>query len=122
MTDNDKKIIPVLRHAAARMVMNKAAITMSVQFGEGGFTITDASGMKDNRNEGKSDAGDARLLRFADENLSSAQKLMSNVVKLLNGLASQSIFPEYYSSNKYVDPNAPKVAPRNNENRRVFGM
>jgi hypothetical protein len=117
-TEADDAIIGLLQMATTRMVMKKAAFTMSVKFTEMGVTITSAHSLSDNAASGETDAGDKRLMKFSEENETSAKALMAKIVTYMNKTASEIAFAEYYASALYVDPTAAKTANYKNDQRK----
>ncbi len=97
-------VVRKLRMAAARYAMKYAAIEMSLRFSPNGFTIVDE--IKDNAEEGRTDAGATRLNLFINEMGEAAGKFMQEAVDYLNNNASVSVFDTYYNSSKYVNPTA----------------
>lgn len=115
---SEKDVIRQIRMIAARLVMWKASITMSISFDEFGFTVIDGTSARDTAQEGKKDVSDARLLKFSEESKKSADALLGNLIKYLNANASEELFSSYFSSDKYVNPSDNKTYLHENGKRK----
>lgn len=119
-TDADKAVLNLLQMAATRMAMKKAAISMSVKFTDMGVTILQAHSLSDHAASGSVDAGDNRLMKFADENETSAKALMEKIISYMNKTASETAFAEFFISSLYKDPSVAKTANFKNDQRKGF--
>lgn len=120
LTTEDKALLKILRPACARLAMKHAARELSINFGNGGFTVVDAATMKDNPEEGKADPGAGRLNNFAMEMERSGLTLLEKARQFLNANASETIFPEYFTSSLYQAPDAEIRMPYNNDEFKGF--
>jgi hypothetical protein len=111
----EKPVLRLIRMAAARLVMIKAAGVMNVRYSAGaGFTIADT--VKDSPNEGRKNADQEQLYDFKKELQLSANALLDKATSILDTGASATAFPLYYSSDKYINPHVSGMKLRSDRN------
>lgn len=98
-------VLKPLQKACAQYAMKYAAIELSLQFSEAGFTIADS--IKDTPQDGRTAASDAQLNTFKAEMEMSAMSFMDDVRTYLNANATaENDFSAYFGSSFYTDPTA----------------
>jgi hypothetical protein len=120
----DLILLKKLRGAAARWVMAAAATELNISFGDGGFTVTDSARLKDSADEGRLQANMMQVQSFIDTMQGTAMAYMQQAMKYLNETASAAVFPEFFVSELYEDPNAQRAVGRSNDQRAgifIFG-
>lgn len=120
LSAEEKELVKLLRSACARLAMKQAAEEQSLKFTTSGFTITDAATAKDNPEEGKADPGAGRLVSFAKEMEQGGGAFLEKARTYLNAKASETVFPDYFSSSFYKAPEEERPLPYNNDTRKGF--
>lgn len=100
--ESEKMVVRYIRMIAAKLAMAKACYSLNVQLTGQGFTIADK--LKDTPEEGRSGLSGKELDMFAVSMKKDAAALMERLRELLNTDASNTTFPEYFSSTKYQNP------------------
>lgn len=103
-------IVRKMQMAMARKAMKHAAIEMNIRFSANGFTIVDQ--IKENTEEGRTNAAADRLASFAKEMDASADAFMQQAVDYLNANASGSLYAAYFGSSNYSSPTATTTTPK----------
>lgn len=116
LTAEEKTILPKLRVVAMRVAMRYAAITMYLKFSTRGFTIIEEQ--EHGITEGELQAKETQITRFIKNMEQESDKEISNVLTYMNSKASATVFPIFFSSSLYEDPN--ETHGINNENYTGF--
>lgn len=117
-SDLEKELIAMLRMAAIHKALELASIRLSMRFDKQGFTI--AYETKEQADESRQAAKDNQLRQFRDNMKDFARTLVEKAVTFLNEHASATVFPEYFTSGLYKDPNGSSQHIDNSEFTGLF--
>jgi hypothetical protein len=92
------------KRALANLTIAKATTKLHAQIGPDGFTVKIA-GPSDGHNNDKQAAPDRQLVMLAETAERDGQNFLRMLRNHLNAHASDTIFPEYYASELYTNPN-----------------
>lgn len=117
----EAEALRLLKSATAQLTIVMACREMAVRIGEHGFTVLMAAGNVEHVMHSNQQATDSQIAELRNSLDVSGKDYLLKLQELLNGAASPSVFPEYYSSKYYRDPNKPEgTSP--NEELRLFSM
>lgn len=118
LTEDEKKIIGKLRAAATTRAMYHAAQVLNIKFAfGGGFTI--AKETKEIAGEARQAAYQQQVNAFQQSMEQYSDKHIGNAIKYMNSNASSTVFPLFYSSDKYQDP-ATKHSLIDNDGKKIL--
>lgn len=116
--EDDDQILPKLRMCVAHKVMVKAAQELNVQFNGTSFTIV--AQQRDTPDEGRATASEKHLAAMIERMDQAAEHLMRQVRKYMDDHASETVFPEYFASGLWRDPEESSPRPNNTNFRGIF--
>jgi hypothetical protein len=117
----ETELLRLLHIGIANLSISTACRKLAVKISEKGFTVL----MGDSGDQPyKGDQDSSYTLKQALEQRTGndGKKYISEAIAYLNANASEAIFPDYFSSSYYVNPNAPKADDPNKNRRGVFVM
>lgn len=106
LNSDEKALATLIRKASARIAMMKAARLMTVRYQPGaGFVVIQNT--KDAAYDGSKSASQTEIAPYIREMELTSQAYLSRAVELLNTKASTELFPLWFNSDKYNNPNQP---------------
>lgn len=103
LSEEEEYLVKKLRLACGQLVMAKAVSVLNIKFGTGGFTVADKYA-KEGVDEARAAADNFKETQFKEEMTNTGNALLKQAKEYMNAKASDSVFPEYFASGLYVDP------------------
>lgn len=120
-TDDELFVMDMLKKSEAYLSIKHAIETLPVRISDTGFTVTAMRGTdKDAFETDRQPATDNLMSIKMDAADRDGQNYLFKAVKYLNMNASATVFPEWFTGDKYKNPATTATPTRGNESRNIF--
>lgn len=102
LSPEEKSLIDLLKKAVANLTIHKSIAKLSVKVRPEGFTVMLSSADRDPANE--NNAGAAQLEKLFQETYKDGNVYLNKAKTMMNSLASEEVFHDYFLSSFYQNP------------------